>query len=166
MFGSLSNGAGQYLFAGNTAQGALRRALLAFDLSNLPANAQLTRAALTLTLSRTNSFSGDQPHTLHRVLAAWGEGLSDAGTPGATAPRPRRGTPPGCTGSARTPCGPALGGTLTRRPALPSTPREPAANSFRRRACWPTWKPGESPHRPTKAGCSWATRAPPARPKA
>jgi hypothetical protein len=78
--GALSNGSGRYLFAGKTNEPALRRALLAFDLSAIPANAQLTRVALTLTLSKT--ISGAQAHTLRRVLAAWGEGNSDAGDPG------------------------------------------------------------------------------------
>ncbi|MBI2504842.1 MAG: DNRLRE domain-containing protein [Candidatus Latescibacteria bacterium] len=78
--GALSNGKGKYLFAGKTNGGSVRRALLAFDLSSVPANAQLTRVALTLTLSKT--ISGAQTHTLHRVLADWGEGSSDAGDPG------------------------------------------------------------------------------------
>ncbi len=78
--GALSNGSGRYLFSGRTNEGTLRRALLAFDLSALPADAQLTRVALTLTVSKT--ISGAQATGLHRVLADWGEGSSNAGDPG------------------------------------------------------------------------------------
>ncbi len=78
--GSLSNGSGQFLFADQTNGGSGRRALLAFDLSSVPANAQLTQVTLTLTVSKT--ISGAQTLTLHRVLANWGEGSSNAGDPG------------------------------------------------------------------------------------
>ncbi|MCC7261836.1 MAG: DNRLRE domain-containing protein [Candidatus Latescibacteria bacterium] len=80
--GALSNGSGHSLFVGNTSGGDLRRTLIAFDFSAVPAEAQLTRVALTLTLSKTNSSSGTQPLILRRVLADWGEGSSDAGDPG------------------------------------------------------------------------------------
>lgn len=82
--GALSNGSGPSLFAGNTAGGDLRRALLAFDLGSLPAHAELTRVTLTLTLTKTNSSSGTQTMALRRVLRSWGEGSSNAGTPGGT----------------------------------------------------------------------------------
>ena len=51
--GALSNGAGQYLFAGTTQEGDIRRALLAYDLSALPAGATVISATLSLNLSRT-----------------------------------------------------------------------------------------------------------------
>jgi hypothetical protein len=75
--GASSNGAGQYLFVGKTNQGSVRRALLAFDLSSIPAGATITSATLTLNMSRT--ISGAQTTQLHRVLADWGEGTSNAG---------------------------------------------------------------------------------------
>jgi len=78
--GTLSNGSGQFLFSGETNEGSSRRALLKFDLSSLPTNAQFTRVILTLTVSKT--VSGGQTHTLHRMLADWGEGTSNAGDPG------------------------------------------------------------------------------------
>lgn len=76
--GTLSNGAGQYLFAGTTSLGAIRRGLLAFDLTEaLPPGAEVVSATLTLYMSRT--IAGDQPIELRRVLADWGEGDSQAG---------------------------------------------------------------------------------------
>ncbi len=76
--GGLSNGAGMYLFAGKTSGNSTRRALLKFDIAgSVPAGATITRASLTLTMSRT--IGGEVPISLHRVLADWGEGTSDAG---------------------------------------------------------------------------------------
>ena len=76
--GALSNGAGQYLFAGGTNRGDTRRALLAFDVAAvLPPDAQVTSASLILHLSRTVSLS--EPISVHRVLSDWGEGTSIAG---------------------------------------------------------------------------------------
>lgn len=75
--GGVSNGAGDYLFAGNTNSGASRRTLLAFDLaSHIPAGAVIESAMLTLNMSKT--ISGAQRVAVHRVLADWGEGTSDA----------------------------------------------------------------------------------------
>ena len=72
-----SNGAGQQLFAGQTNSGRNRRALLAFDIAGqIPAGAVVQSVILTLNLTRTGS--GDQDMRLHRLLASWGEGLSDA----------------------------------------------------------------------------------------
>lgn len=79
--GGISNGAGAYLFAGKAA--GLRRALVAFDVAgNIPANSTITAATLTLTCSRTNPFNPTVTLNLHRVLASWGEGTSDASEPG------------------------------------------------------------------------------------
>ena len=85
--GALSNGGGEHFFAGRTAdeppnspdQGdyVLRRGLLAFDLAGqIPAGSVIDSVILTLYLNRTRS--GDQTVALHRVLADWGEGTSDA----------------------------------------------------------------------------------------
>ena len=81
--GDVSNGAGIYMFAGpQIRQISTRAALIRFDLAaaGVPANATITAARLTLTVSR--SASGDEPVTVHRLLADWGEAGSDAGTPG------------------------------------------------------------------------------------
>ena len=78
--GSKSNGVGSNIFGGKTgaaADGALRRALLRFDLSTLPADLSLTEASVQLTT--TMQVSQDIPFTLHRMTAAWGEGNSNAG---------------------------------------------------------------------------------------
>ena len=74
--GALSNGAGQYLFAGNTSNGATRRGLLAFNLSGIPADATIISASLSLTMSK--SIAGETPVALHALAADWGEGASDA----------------------------------------------------------------------------------------
>jgi len=78
--GTLSNGAGDYLFAGNTDNGVLRRALLQFNLSGIPSGSIITNVALQLFMDR--SIAGDQEMSLHGVLADWGEGDSDASAPG------------------------------------------------------------------------------------
>jgi hypothetical protein len=72
-----SNGAGQYVFAGSTAFGTARRALIEFDVAgNVPAGARITGVALTMQMSRTRT--GSVPVTLNRLLADWGESTSDA----------------------------------------------------------------------------------------
>ncbi len=77
----ISNGAGQFLFAGNTGGNfnfETRRALLAFDVaSTLPANVVIESAILQLTVTMSPPFSGDDPFSLHRALAPWGEGASN-----------------------------------------------------------------------------------------
>ncbi|MCZ6756839.1 MAG: DNRLRE domain-containing protein [Bacteroidetes bacterium] len=75
----LSNGVGNFLFAGTTSANRIRRALLAFDVASIvPSNAQLDSVTLTLTFSGPQ---GDQPETfwLHRLTSDWGEGNSKAG---------------------------------------------------------------------------------------
>ena len=76
--GDTSNGAGEFLFAGRTIQNAdsLRRGLVRFDLSSIPPNSTVDRVELTLNMSRT--IAGSTDVGLHRVLADWGEGTSDA----------------------------------------------------------------------------------------
>lgn len=77
--GSLSNGSGQYLFAGRTnqASGSLRRTLLAFDLSAIPAGSLVTSATLTMNLNKA-AAGGPVTLDLHRVSSSWGEGGSNA----------------------------------------------------------------------------------------
>lgn len=70
-----SNGAGTSLFAGRTQPGNIRRALLAFDLSTLPAGAVVSSVTLTLTLQQTRD-AGARTFTLHRLSENWGEGTS------------------------------------------------------------------------------------------
>jgi len=84
--GSVSDGSGSYMFAGNSNQQVIRRAVLEFDVaSSIPANAEVDRVTLTLNMSRTSS--GAQTVQLFRVLSEWGEGSSNAdGNEGSGAP--------------------------------------------------------------------------------
>lgn len=84
--GTTSNGVGEYFFAGKTGGGSVRRGLVAFNVAgNVPAGATITSAALTLHMSKTIAMN--QTVSLHRLLADWGEGTSNAGAnEGAGAP--------------------------------------------------------------------------------
>ncbi len=76
--GAFSNGIGHFLFVGLNNHSEVRRALIAFDMTGkIPPGAKILSARLTLNLSKT--ISGPQTVTVHRVLADWGEGASDAG---------------------------------------------------------------------------------------
>ena len=76
--GTLSNGAGQHMFAGTKGAGHLMRVLVAFDVAGkVPAGTTLTAVRLRLNMSGANSYSA-QTMGLHRVLADWGEGSTVA----------------------------------------------------------------------------------------
>jgi hypothetical protein len=76
---SLSNGAGEYVFAGRNNLGDLRRALMAFAIvDSLPMDATIDSVVLTLDVSRVPNPGDIRTFALHRVLADWGEGTSDA----------------------------------------------------------------------------------------
>ncbi|WP_353484180.1 CHRD domain-containing protein [Haliscomenobacter sp.] len=76
--GSKSNGTGIYLFSGRTEAktNGVRRALVQFDVSGIPANATITDVKLQLTGSK-QAANGVKAH---RVTTVWGEGNSDAGS--------------------------------------------------------------------------------------
>jgi hypothetical protein len=77
--GALSNGAGDAFFTGRVGQpsgGGIRRGVIAFDLSAIHAGSTITAVTLQLNCSQTNS--GNETTTLHRLLADWGEGTSVA----------------------------------------------------------------------------------------
>lgn len=78
--GSLSNGAGDGIFAGrNNGQFSpqiIRRGLIAFDVSSIPPGAMVTSVSVRLTLVGSNAPTVSVG--LHRVLADWGEGGSVA----------------------------------------------------------------------------------------
>jgi len=77
--GTLSNGKGEYLFAGNNNNGAARRAVLAFDVAGaLPAGATVITAELTLRMSKGQLGAPPAAVSLHALQKAWGEGASDA----------------------------------------------------------------------------------------
>lgn len=75
--GDRSNGAGQFIFAGLTNVGNIRRAVLAFDIvGNIPANATITDVSLTLRMTRTRAAL--KTVELYPVTQDWGEGTSNA----------------------------------------------------------------------------------------
>ena len=78
----LSNGQGIYMFVGLTGSGGSRRGLVAFDLSAIPANATVTDVSLSLFLSRPRSDATAETIDLFKVVQDWGEGNSNAGSPG------------------------------------------------------------------------------------
>ncbi|MBU6413892.1 MAG: DNRLRE domain-containing protein [Planctomycetes bacterium] len=81
--GLLSSGAGQYIFAGNTSGASARRGLLQFDLSSIPATAQIQSVTLDINVSRI--ARGGEMLSIYRVLESWGEGTSDSGSGGSGA---------------------------------------------------------------------------------
>ena len=75
--GSLSNGAGEYLFVGSC-HGLVRRGLVAFDIAgDIPAGATITNAALDMYMSATDDATS-RDIFLVKPAKAWGEGASDA----------------------------------------------------------------------------------------
>jgi hypothetical protein len=85
--GDLSNGAGEFAFAGRTGVAGSRRALLAFDVAgNVPAGSTITSVTLTVHVSQSpgafSPASVPERFVLHRLTEAWGEGASDASHPG------------------------------------------------------------------------------------
>ncbi len=79
--GAFSNGVGMHVFVGNTNQNSdrRRRAVIAFDIAgNIPSGATIQSVSLRMNMSRTRS-STVRTISLHRLLADWGEGTSDAG---------------------------------------------------------------------------------------
>ncbi len=79
-----SNGAGKYLFIGQTGEdsgipASFRRALLEFDLSAIPANAVIESVQVAFTINKIPGFGAvSDSATLHRMLRDWGEGTSSA----------------------------------------------------------------------------------------
>jgi hypothetical protein len=75
-----SNGAGDSIFSGRTGpagSNTIQRAVLAFDVAAaVPAGSTIVSASLTLTLVQVSPLGGPETHTLHRILADWGEGAS------------------------------------------------------------------------------------------
>jgi hypothetical protein len=76
--GDKSNALGIYFFTGKTIQSELRRGVLAFDIAgNIPPGSTITAVTLSLTMSRTLTDT-QRTTELHKLLADWGEGTSDA----------------------------------------------------------------------------------------
>ncbi len=91
--GAFSNGAGNHMFAGRTNESTnfLRRALVHFDVSQIPAGSTANTVELTMRMSR--AISGAHSIALHRVSVDWGESTSDA--PGQEGGNPRAAAEPG-----------------------------------------------------------------------
>jgi hypothetical protein len=76
--GALADGTGASMYVGRSGQGGgetIRRGLVKFDLSSIPANATISSVTLTLHVAITG-FSGDPSIAAHRVTKAWAEGSS------------------------------------------------------------------------------------------
>lgn len=83
-FASHANGAGYSIYVGMNGSGSVRRALLKFDFSALPARAYVTEARLVMALDRVPNASS-QLLSLHVLTSPWTSGSSNsdvAGTPG------------------------------------------------------------------------------------
>ena len=79
--GTLSNGAGIWMFAGRTNQGSdeIRRALVHFDVAaSVDPGATIVNAILQLNLSQPLN-NGMRSIEIHTVTADWGEGTSQGG---------------------------------------------------------------------------------------
>ena len=77
--GTLSNGGNLGIFAGRvsaTGSSRIRRALLAFDLSAIPAGSSITNVELRLRLEKGTMGSGSRLMTVHMLLGDWGEGTA------------------------------------------------------------------------------------------
>jgi hypothetical protein len=76
--GDFSNALGFHFFAGKTAMGELRRGVLAFDIAgSIPAGSTITGVTLSMNMSRA-PINVAYPVELHKLLADWGEGTSQA----------------------------------------------------------------------------------------
>jgi len=79
----LSNGGGSHIFIGTNNNGEFRRGVIQFDVaSNIPAGSTIDSVMLTLHVSRVPNIDASHEYSLHRLLADWGEGGSDAGSNG------------------------------------------------------------------------------------
>jgi hypothetical protein len=83
--GSTANGAGTNLYAGTNNQGQERRVLMLFDLSEIPAGATVSSAAVGVTINKVPPSAAAPTYGLHRVSASWGEGASTSGGRGGSA---------------------------------------------------------------------------------
>mgnify|MGYP002628411444 CR=1 FL=1 len=84
---SKSNGAGPSIFVGRIARGAtFRRGLVKFDLSSLPANAEIETIELNLSvfMSARNTITKHR-FDIHRLINDWGEANSSGSGGGAAA---------------------------------------------------------------------------------
>ena len=82
--GKSSNGAGPDIYVGTNNLLSIRRGLIHFNLSGIPAGATITDVKVTLHLSKTSDGQA-RNYTLNRALASWGEGTSNGTGQGSAA---------------------------------------------------------------------------------
>src|SRR5206468_5468598 len=76
--GDRSNGIGLHLFAGRTDMAEKRRGVLAFNVAgSIPPGSTITSVSLSMNMSRT-LLNTARTIELHKLLADWGQGTSDA----------------------------------------------------------------------------------------
>jgi len=85
--GDRSFGAGKYTFMGMTGgdmsiDPSLRRTLLAFDLTSIPAKAVINSVEISFTIDQVPQAATTDFAMLHRLTKDWGEGASDTPGPG------------------------------------------------------------------------------------
>ncbi|MBC7785371.1 MAG: DNRLRE domain-containing protein [Burkholderiales bacterium] len=78
-----SNGLGPGIFVGNNANSdqATRRALIAFDVSSIPAGSVINSVSLQLYLGQENTGKPPLAVTMHALTVDWGQGTSATGGP-------------------------------------------------------------------------------------
>lgn len=82
--GALSGGGSFQIYLGRlspTGSELKRRAVVAFNLSAIPASATVTEVSLSVNLEKGNG--GDTPVSMHRLTQDWGEGTTSGGPQGA-----------------------------------------------------------------------------------
>lgn len=83
LYDAVADGRGGKLWTSVLAAGVVRRALVRFDLSALPAGAQVVSVQVEAFMIRLRE---PQTITLHRITAPWGEGPANGGDAGIGAP--------------------------------------------------------------------------------
>ena len=103
-----SSGACDSIFAGNTDNGDVRRALIQFDLSSIPSGSIINSVTLSMAVTRGSNHV-DSNFTLHPNNAAWVEGVEGCGVRGGGQGEPSTG---GVTWNTMPGFGAASGSTL------------------------------------------------------
>lgn len=80
---STGNGGGGSpgIFAGNNGSGGIRRALIAFDLSGIPAGSTITQSELKLYVGNAPGTSPAQTVSIFPLTKNWGEGTTGSSNP-------------------------------------------------------------------------------------
>ncbi|MFN7022097.1 MAG: DNRLRE domain-containing protein, partial [Phycisphaerales bacterium] len=78
--GDTANGAGEVVHCGRTSAGNIRRALMQFDLTSIPAGSTVTAVTLTIYIEATSGGRPTETIQLRRITQSWSEGTSGAGS--------------------------------------------------------------------------------------